>query len=571
MFHRPGSQKGIYLVKKKLDAVLKATIDDCFERGLLSKTPIPDYVIEIPNNPDHGHFATNLPLTLASSQKRAPREIASVLVENLKDEGDLLESTEIAGPGFINFRISPKEWHGVLRSVLSLRADYGRTTYGNNEKVLVEFVSANPTGPLHLGHGRGAALGDTLCRILSFCGYDVIREFYINDAGQQIRMLGESVFCRVKQMNDPAYPFPDNGYHGDYILDLAKIISEEADLINLSEEEAIEICTQKGKAMMLEEIKQDLSRFGVAFDVWYSESDLYDSGLLKSALNRIKEKGQVYDRAGAQWIKTSDFGDDKDRVIRKKDGQFTYFASDISYHLEKQRRGFNKAINIWGADHHGYVPRMQAALLAHGFPEDWLSVMLIQLVKLWKGGQEIKMSKRAGDFVTLKELVDEVGVDAVRFVFLTKSHDSTLDFDIDLVKKQDSDNPVYYVQYGHARICSIFRKAASEGISLPDRPDGLLERLTLDEEMALIRRMAEFPPLLDEISRTLEPHRLTYYLTELAASFHRYFNLGTKIPENRIVTNDRETSHARLFLVDAVRVVIANGLGLLGISAPERM
>ncbi|MBW2616598.1 MAG: arginine--tRNA ligase [Deltaproteobacteria bacterium] len=558
-------------MKRKLDAVLKATIDECFERGLLSKIPLPDYVIEIPNNPDHGHFATNLPLTLASSQKRAPREIASVLVENLKDEGGLLENTEIAGPGFINFRISPKEWYGVLCNILSLRADYGRTTYGNNEKILVEFVSANPTGPLHIGHGRGAALGDTLCRILSFCGYDVIREFYINDAGQQIRMLGESVFCRFKQMHDPAYPFPENGYHGDYILDLARIISEGTDLKNMPQEEAIDICTQKGTGMMLEEIKQDLARFRVAFDVWYSESALYDSGLLKSALDMIREKGQVYDREGAQWIKTSDFGDDKDRVIRKKDGQFTYFASDISYHLEKHRRGFKKAINIWGADHHGYVPRMNAALLAHGFPEDWLSVMLIQLVKLWKGGQEIKMSKRAGDFVTLKELIDEVGVDAVRFVFLTKSHDSTLDFDIDLVKKQDSDNPVYYVQYGHARICSIFRKAASEGISLPDRQDGLLERLILDEEMALIRRMAEFPPLLEEISRTLEPHRLTYYLTDLAASFHRYFNLGTKIPEYRIVTNDRETSHARLFLADAVRAVIANGLGLLGISAPERM
>jgi arginyl-tRNA synthetase len=558
-------------VKRKLDAVLKATLDDCFQRGLLSKTPLPDYVIEIPNNPDHGHFATNLPLTLASSQKRAPTEIASVLVENLKDEGGLLENAEIAGPGFINFRISAKEWHVVLCNILSLKADYGRTTYGNNKKVLVEFVSANPTGPLHLGHGRGAALGDTLCRILSFCGYDVTREFYINDAGQQIKMLGESVFCRVNQMHDPSYPFPDNGYQGDYILDLARIISEETDLKNLSEEEAVDICTRKGKKMMLDEIKQDLSRFRVAFDVWYSESELYDSGLLKSALDKIKQKGQAYDREGAQWIKTSEFGDDKDRVIRKKDGQFTYFASDISYHLEKQRRGFEKAINVWGADHHGYVPRIKAALLAHGFPEDWLSVLLIQLVKLWKGGQEIKMSKRAGDFVTLKELVDEVGVDAVRFVFLTKSHDSTLDFDIDLVKKQDSDNPVYYVQYGHARICSIFRKAASEGISVPEQPDGLLKRLILDEEMALIRRMAEFPPLLEEISRTLEPHRLTYYLTDLAASFHRYFNLGTKTPEYRIVTNDRETTHARLFLADAVRCVIANGLGLLGISAPERM
>jgi arginyl-tRNA synthetase len=558
-------------VEGKLDALLRATIEDCFEKGVLSKVPLPEYVIEVPNNPEHGHFATNLPLALASSQKRSPREIASVLVENIENQEDFIEKTEIAGPGFINFRISPKEWHGVLSDIVTRRKDYGRNESGRNEEVLVEFVSANPTGPLHLGHGRGAALGDTLCRILSFCGYKVVREFYINDAGQQIRLLGESVFSRIKQMKNPAYPFPENGYHGDYIRDLARTISENNLLDSLSQEEAIAVCAQKGKEIMLEDIKQDLARFKVVFDVWYSESNLYGSGLLEDVLDKLRKRGKIYDREGAQWVKTSDFGDDKDRVIRKSDGHFTYFASDIAYHMEKQKRGFTRAINIWGADHHGYVPRMKAALLANGLSEEWLSVMLIQLVKLWKGGQELRMSKRTGDFVTLKELVDEVGLDAVRFVFLTKNHDSTLDFDIDLVKKQDSDNPVYYVQYGHARICSIFRKAASEGIPLPNPPYSLLERLTLDEEMALIRQMAEFPSLLEEISRKLEPHRLTYYLTDLAASFHRYFNLGNKFPEYRIVTKDRDMSQARLLLADAVRIIIANGLELLGISAPERM
>ncbi len=558
-------------MKGKLNAVLNASIDDCFERGLLKHTLLQDYVIEVPNNPDHGHYATNLPLTLASSQGRRPLDIAKVIVEHLKDDEGLLEKAETAGPGFINFRIRPEAWHNVLSNIVALKENYGRNMVGNAQKVLVEFVSANPTGPLHLGHGRGAALGDTLCRTLSFCGYEVTREFYINDAGQQMKLLGESVFSRWKQINDSDYPFPENGYHGDYILSLAKKISRENDFKDMSQEDIIELCTKRGKELMLDEIKQDLARFKVSFDVWYNENDLYDSGLLQNTLEMVRQRGQLYDGDGALWIKTSDFGDDKDRVIRKKDGQFTYFASDISYHLEKRRRGFEKAINIWGADHHGYVPRMKAALLAHGIPENWLSIMLIQLVKLWKGGQEIKMSKRAGFYVTLQELMDEVGVDAVRFVFLTKHHDSTLDFDMDMVKKQDSDNPVYYVQYAHARICSIFRKAATEGISMPDHPNGLLNRLELEEEMALIRLMAEFTSLLEDICASLEPHRLTYYLTDLAALFHKYFNLGTKVPGHRIVTHDKALSQARLFLAAAVRIVIANGLNLLGISSPERM
>ena len=558
-------------MRKKINAVLIATLDHCFESGLLSKTPVPDYVIEIPNNPDHGHFATNLPLTLASTQKRRPSEIASTIVDHIKDDENLLEKAEVAGPGFINFRIRPEKWHGVLSDIVLSKENYGRNGLGQGEKIIVEYISANPTGPLHVGHGRGAALGDTLCRILSVCGYDVVREFYINDAGLQIRLLGESIFSRFKQESDPEYPFPENGYHGDYVLDLARTISREIDLNDIPEEQAIEVCTEKGKAMMLEQIRHNLAEFGIEFDVWYSESDLYSSGRLQEVLDAMKAKGELYESDGALWIKTSDFGDDKDRVIRKNDGQFTYFAADISYHLNKYKRGFTRAINIWGADHHGYVPRVKAALAAHGIPDDWLSVMLIQLVKLWEGGKEIKMSKRSGNFVTLKELGDEVGVDAVRFVFLTKNHDSPLDFDIDLVKKQDSENPVYYVQYAHARICSIFRKAAEKGISLRDQEQVSPEPLVLDAEMALIRRMAEFPSLLEDICRTLEPHRLTYYLTDLAASFHRYFNLGTKHPDHRIVTDDMDLSQARLILAEAVRLVIAKGLDLLGISAPEKM
>jgi len=545
-------------MKKELNHILTETIQQCFEKEKLRETPVPDYVIEVPNNPYHGHFATNLPLTLASSQKRKPIEIAGIIVEQLVDDGHLLEKVEIAGPGFINFIIRTEQWQKFLAKIIAMGRKYGQSDLGEGERILVEYVSANPTGPLHLGHGRGAALGDTLSRILTYCGYEVVREFYINDTGQQMRLLGESIYSRWKQMSDHAYPFPENGYHGEYILDLANEVASQIDLAKMRPDDAVTDCAERGKEKMLEEIKRDLDDFRTRFDVWYSESDLYASGLLDEALETIRRKGQLYEKDGATWIKTMALGDDKDRVVRKNDGDYTYFASDIAYHLEKWKRGFSKAINIWGADHHGYVQRIKAALKANGLSEDWLSVLLIQLVKLWRGGEEIKMSKRAGHYVTLKELVEEVGVDAVRFVFLTKNHDSPLDFDIDLVKKHDSENPVYYVQYAHARICSIFRKADSEGISLPQRPDQVLNRLTLNEEMVLIRLMAEFPSLLEDICKTFEPHRLTYYLTELASSFHRYFNLGTKIPEHRIVCKDKTLSQARLFLAEAVRIILYN-------------
>ena len=558
-------------MKFKIDAILKKTLSCCFDQGHLKKTTIPDYVIEVPKNSEHGHFATNLPMTLASSQKRSPREIASIILDHLKDEEDFFEKMEIAGPGFINFTIRAKEWCHILSQILRLHEDYGQSEMGRHEKVLVEFVSANPTGPLHLGHGRGAALGDTLCRIFSFCGHQVVREFYINDAGLQIKILGESVWARFKQMDDQGFAFPENGYHGDYILDLAETISRETDLNLLGHEKAIDHCAEIGKAIMLKDIQRALTRFRVNFDVWSTESDLFASGLLEKTLEAVRARGHLYEQDGAEWINTSEFGDDKDRVIRKGDGEFTYFASDIAYHLQKHQRGFTKAINIWGADHHGYVPRVKAALISHGIPSEWLSVLLIQLVKLWQDGQEVRMSKRAGSFVTLQELLDEVGVDAARFVFLTKSHDSPLDVDMDLVKKQDSENPVYYVQYAHARICSIIRKAESEGIAVPDRHDGLSECLALEAEMALIRTMSEFPLLLEDICKTLEAHHLTYYLTHLAASFHRYFNMGSKNGELRVVTEDKTLTQARLALISGVKIVIANGLKLLGVSAPEKM
>ncbi len=540
-------------------------------RNAIKIDPSEKITIEVPGRPEHGHFATNIAMALASKKRMPPRKIAEHIVSNIQDKEGIIEKVEIAGPGFINFWIKDEAWYKSLKLILDKRENYGRQDIGKGKKVMVEFVSANPTGPLHIGHARGAAVGDTLCRIMEFTGFDVTREFYINDAGNQIRLLGESIYSRFRQFSDPEYPFPENGYHGEYVIDLAKRISQERDLSSMKEEEAIGFCAERGKEILMEKIKEDLDAFGVHFDSWFSEKSLYESGLVEKAIKSLEEKGLLYEKDGALWIKTSQFGDDKDRVLRKSDGQFTYFASDIAYHMNKRERGFEQAINIWGADHHGYIPRLKAALVCQGFPENWLRILLIQLVKLWKGGKEVKMSKRSGEFITFRELMDEVGVDAMRFVFLTKSHDSTLDFDIDLVKRKDTENPVYYVQYAHARICSIFRKAEEKGVNYKEPDLEELSCLKLPEEIELIRNAVEFPYVLKEIINNLEPHRLTYYLTSLASVFHRYFNLGTNRPENRVVTDDPILTNARLSLSEAVRIVINNGLRLLGVSAPERM
>ncbi|MBN1907517.1 MAG: arginine--tRNA ligase [Deltaproteobacteria bacterium] len=558
-------------MKENLNILIKNTLDYCIKEGLLKETTPPNYVVEVPASREHGHLATNLAMMLASSQKRAPRDIAKIIVDNFRDPERFLEKIEIAGPGFINFTISSVEWLKGLKNIIDLDKGYGAAAK-RDESVLVEYVSANPTGPLHLGHGRGAALGDTICRILEFRGYEVSREFYINDAGVQIRLLGESVYARWKQIKEPDYPFPEKGYHGDYVIDLAKEIEKEADLSTMDKEAAIITCSEIGKAKMLTELKKDLEQFRVSFDTWFNESDLFKNGLVDKALNEMKEKGKLYEKDGALWISTSGYGDDKDRVIKKQDGQYTYFASDIAYHMDKYRRGFKRALNIWGADHHGYINRVQSALKTNGVSGKWLSVLLIQLVKLWKEGEEIRMSKRAGQYVTMKDLLEEVNVDAARFVFLTKSSDSPLDFDIDMVTKNDNENPVYYVQYAHARICSIFRKAEAEGVDvLPDTDINLLKMLTLEEEIDLIRTLDGFPELLDSICDSFEPHRIVYFLTDLAARFHRYFNLGIKDAENRIITSDVNLSKARLALVAGVRIVLRNGLDLMGVSAPEKM
>lgn len=558
-------------MKKRIISILNKTVQRAAEEGALKSPPEGGFVVEVPSSSDHGHFATNLCLTLAKSQKQPPMKIAAVLLPILR-ECPLFERVEAAPPGFINFFVKRDEWIPIVMQILEQGASYGKSDMGEGKSVLVEFVSANPTGPLHLGHGRGAALGDTLCRILELAGFNVEREFYINDAGRQIRLLGESVFARWQQIENPDYPFPEGGYHGEYIAELARMISAETDLASLSDEEAIEVCASVGKDIMLDDIKRSLNIFRVDFDVWYSETSLHESGRFAKSLSSGAIAEKIYEKDGALWIATSEHGDDKDRVIRKQDGSYTYFASDISYHRDKWERGFSRAIDIWGADHHGYIPRVQAALETMGVPKGWLSVMLIQLVKLWQAGAEVKMSKRAGTYVTLQELMDEVGVDAARFVFLTKHNDSPLDVDVDLIKKQESDNPVFYVQYAHARASSILRKAQEDNVFSGIEDEKLLQNsLKLEEEIGLIRMMGDFPSLVEEMAKSLEPHRLTYYLQGLAAMFHRYFNLGTKNPELRVITEDASVSRARLFLVKAIKTVIANGLSLLAITAPEQM
>ena len=557
-------------MKDKIETILKNALQHAFESGELKECHICDFSVEVPKNPEHGHFASNMAMTLSSSQKLPPRKTADILINHM--EKDFFERVEIAGPGFINFFINREKWFDILLYAINTGTDFGRSSTGEGKNILIEFVSANPTGPLHLGHGRGAALGDTLSRIMEFCGYAVEREFYINDAGKQVDMLGKSILARLRQMINPSYPFPEDGYYGDYINDLAaEILKLHSNINELDDQKASDLCASIGKDIMLNAIKEDLALFRVKFDNWFSEKDIYSSGLLEAALDNMNMKGILYEEDGALWVNTVINGDDKNRVLKKSTGEYTYFAADLAYHLEKYSRGYHMAVNIWGADHHGYIPRIQAALKSNGAPDNWLHVLITQLVKLWKGNEEVKMSKRSGNFIPLREVCDEVGTDAVRFTFLSKHHDSALDFNVDLLKQKTNENPVFYVQYAHARIHSIFRKALEEGLTIPPDIKTVINRLKLPEEIDLIRKLADFPALLQGIAKDFEPHRLTFYLQEVAAGFHHYFYMGSKNSEYRIVGNDRELSSARLALVEGLRIVLNNGLNLLGVQSPEQM
>ncbi len=524
--------------------------------------------IEIPAVKEHGHYATTVAMTLAKKLRRNPRNIAEDIVNFINEKQcDFIEKIEIAGPGFINFFIKPEAFSSTLVHVLAEGEHYGSSDIGRGKYVQVEFVSANPTGPLHIGHGRGAAVGDSLARILRFCGYKTQKEYYINDAGKQMEILGSSVYIRYLQQLGEEVDFPDDHYKGDYIIELAQeIIQQKQDsLKNIPRDEAIAFCCEYACKQILDGIKKDLQDFGVEFDQWFSEKSLHETGEVKKSIEFLKQRGHIYEKDGALWFKSSSFGDEKDRVVVRSNGETTYFAADIAYHWNKLKRGFNTVIDIWGADHHGYVARMKAAVQALGYDQSSLQVILVQLVNLLRGGQPVAMSTRAGKFVTLREVVEEVGSDAARYIFLTRRSDSHLDFDLEIAKEQSSNNPVYYVQYAHARLCSIFEVAQKKGIDFNKEKAPNLSLLKEEREIKIIQLINEFPYVVQASALHLEPHRIPYYLHNLVSEFHSYYN------HHRIICDDAELTMARLYLAEATRIVIRNALKLIGVSAPEKM
>mgnify|MGYP001165988123 CR=1 FL=1 len=535
--------------------------------GLAAQAELPEIVLETPREKVHGDYSTNIAMQLTRIAKQNPRAIAERIVGHIRNERVYVERIEIAGPGFINFYMDKTFLHDVIRQIVREGEAYGKVDIGGGKKVQVEFVSANPTGSLHLGHARGAAFGDSLCNVLAFAGYDVTREYYINDAGNQILNLAKSIDARYKQALGLDAEMPEDGYYGEDIIGFAKeLVEQDGDkYLSWSEDERLKFFRQYGLEQELAKIKRDLERFRVSFDVWTSETKIYESGEVEAALKELTDKGQTYEADGAVWLKTTPYGDDKDRVLVKNDGSYTYLTPDIAYHKNKYERGFDQMINIWGADHHGYIPRIKAAMEALGYSPDKLTVLITQMVSLYQGGEKVKMSKRTGKAVTMEDLMDEVGVDAIRYFFTMRGIDSHLDFDMDLAVSQSNENPVYYVQYAHARICSIYRQAEEQGISLLPVDQIDLSGLTSEAEFELLRKLGELPQEVSEAAKLYAPHRLIRYIFELASQFHSYYKA------ERIITGDTQLTQARLALVGCVRTVLANVLRLIGVSAPERM
>lgn len=551
-------------VKTKLIEQITAAVA---KSKLVPEDQIPEAVIEKPKEKSHGDYSTNIAMQLTRIAKRNPREIAQQLMEHFDQQAAGVERIEIAGPGFMNFFMSKKYLYDVIPQVLTEKEAYGRSDIGKGQKVQVEFVSANPTGSLHLGHARGAAVGDAICNILESAGYEVTREYYINDAGNQIDNLAHSIEARYKQALGMEAEMPEDGYYGEDIIQIGgELARTEGDrLLKLPDQERFQHFKEHGLKKMLEKIKQDLERFRVKFDVWYSETSLYETGKVEAVLEELKDRGKVYDKDGAVWLDTVSYGDDKDRVLIKGDGSYTYLAPDIAYHKDKFARGFDRLINIWGADHHGYVPRMKAAMEALGYDPERLVVLISQMVSLYQNGEKVKMSKRTGKAVTMEELMDEAGVDAVRYFFTMRSTDTHLDFDLDLALSKSNENPVYYVQYAHARICSIFRQAEEQGISLVEPSELKLDLLTHEHEFDLLHKMAELREELEIAAQQYAPHRIVRYVYELASLFHSYYKA------ERVITENEALTQARLGLLKSVQIVLQNVLKLIGVSAPEKM
>lgn len=525
-------------------------------------------VIETPKEKSFGDLAVNIALLLAKDAGKAPRDIATQLAASLKGASPHINSVEVAGPGFINVTFTPEFWHTVVQEVENKDGAYGSAAQATPRRVQVEFVSANPTGPLHIGHGRGAAVGDSLARVLRFAGFDVSTEYYINDAGRQMRLLGLSVWLRAQEQAGRPVTWPEDWYKGDYIIDIAKeMLAATPDLADLPEAVGVDRCFIYAVQAIMGGIRQDLTDFRVHHDVWFSELSLVNAGAVEKTFARLAAAGHTYEKDGALWFRTTEMGDDKDRVLRKSDGTLTYFASDIAYHDDKYDRGFDLLVDIWGADHHGYIPRMRAAVQALGKKAESFDVILVQLVNLLKAGEQIAMSTRAGKFETLADVVKEVGPDAARFMFLSRKSDSPLDFDLELVKERTMDNPVYYVQYAHARICAVLRKAAERGIDVPAKSGFKNLSLLLEPaELDLLHLLERFEDVVASAAANLAPHYVSYYLMELAGTLHSYYAAHQVLNAG----NDALAA-ARLALLRATGVVFKNGLTLLGVSAPESM
>jgi arginyl-tRNA synthetase len=586
-------------MKQQIQQLVSQSLEQIASDGVIPADTIPQPIIERARDVQHGDFACNVAMVLAKAARCKPRELAETLVAALP-ESELVERVEIAGPGFINFYLSPHAYHAVVPQIIAEGHGFGRSNLGAGKRVQVEFVSANPTGPLHVGHGRGAAYGAVVADLLQAAGYEVHREYYVNDAGRQMDILATSVWLRYLELCDEELLFPANGYKGDYVWDIAATLHREhgdayrhpaeevfadvpADEPAGGDKEAhIDALIERARQLLgdnryryvfelglntiLDDIRDDLELFGVRYDEWYSERSLTESGAVNKALERLRDSGHVYEKEGALWFRSTEFGDEKDRVVERDNGQTTYFASDIAYHMDKLERGFERVIDVWGADHHGYVPRVKAAMEAVGDDPSKLDVLLVQFANLYRGGEKVQMSTRSGEFVTLRELRKEVGSDAARFFYVMRKCEQHLDFDLDLAKSQSNDNPVYYVQYAHARICSVLAQAAEKGIPV-EISDGLnnLEQLAEEHEQALLKTLSRYPEVVEAAALNEEPHQLSHYVRELANDFHTYYNA------HQFLVADDVLRDARLKLILAVRQVLRNGLNLLGVSAPEKM
>ncbi|MCS6897323.1 MAG: arginine--tRNA ligase [Nitrospira sp.] len=570
------------VVQEMVATALLGALNEAKKKGRLKTETWPALTLDAPKRPEWGDLATTVAMALASSEQKTPYEIAEIIVEHLTGSKQLFERVEIVRPGFLNLTIKPTLWHEVLREIDAQGEAYGKADLGKGGRVLVEYVSANPTGPLHVGHGRGAAVGQALARLLEAVGYNVTSEYYINDAGRQMKLLGASVYARYRELCGQPGEFPEDGYHGTYVGDIARrlkpVLDSEANGANEAELEAR--CRDLAYREILGVIRDDLAAFGVEFQSWFSEASLLKSGAVEQVLSELQARGLLDEREGALWFRSTTFGDEKDRVVRKQDGEYTYLASDIAYHRDKLRRGYDLLVDVWGADHHGYIPRMEAVMQAYGHPKERLRVVLVQLVKLLRAGVEVKMSKRTGSFITMREVIDEVGADAAKFFFLMRDARTHLDFDLELAKQRSADNPVYYVQYAHARIASLWRTAAARGIKCPRPGETDLTLLTDPDELGLIRKLSAYPDVLQTSASAFEPHRITYYLQQLSSLLHTFYNKHRILPpaggheadgaeSSENLTPERTA--ARLALMRSVQQVIRNGLAVLGISAPEQM